>query len=507
MSITQNKHKWYEKDYFAQHKTLRKRFWRARLSLIQGGSTSNATRESIEAIPTNIELYLKSYYKRYFTWPWSWKSRRKRQENRFKLIDNLQTYEKEVRYTLACSKNSNFSTLAQTSLLQHHAPWGLNALSGEKPQHIHGKPGKIEHILYRYGLPLWRFSAYSLLVLSLVITITTFCFLAVTGGLGAPIAQFFAQTAQLFGLGSVLNGFLALAPVVWFTAHGGLTMAMAALSTLFTVLIHREIANPGFYARALNQYGHVVGYNVADWLTLLASLPLLHSILTLSATWGKKGLRAYGRGKIPLKEESTLTGTLHNIANITPAPDDTGHLMKWLFNPIRWIQSTLTLFFLLACFISEGLSKAGKKSHPVSGFFKLCAASIYFPVYLVLEPLKALCDIPYHIIDACLVTPLENGIQQLIWRIRDKGEEESVEGEVNRAKDKDSEKSIPVTMEYFLGDSNGSSTPSTGFTAYENNPLLLNSQYSVNETYQATAFTQAGYEAHTPSAWTPTAKK
>lgn len=510
MTNPQKHPKWYQKDYFTQHKTLRKRFWQARLSLQQAGKST--LEGMIDPLPENIETYLTTYYTRYFTWPWSWKARTERQRDRFKLINNLHAYEKEARYTLACSKNSDLSTLARTSQLQHHAPWGINALKG-KPDGISDKPSKTQHILYRYGLPLWRFIAYSLLVLLLVTTAAALCFLAVTGGLGAPIAQLIAQTAQLFGLGSALNSFLGLAPVVWLTAHGGLTLAIATISTLFTALVHREIRNPGFYARALNQYGHVIGYNVADFPSVLASIPLLHSILTLAGTWGDQGLRAYRHGEVKGIEESRLTGTLHNIAQATPAPDNTGHLIKWLFNPVRWLQSALTFTFLVACFISEGRTEPDEKSHPFSGFLKWCAASIYFPVYLALEPLKALCDIPYHIMDICLVTPLENGIWQIKWRIENKRKEGTGDSQkdikIRKNANKAYENRTPIVVEnsYFSSPKsnglNGSSNPVV--TPRNNNPLTsgvgspvplgnVNSggYGSIPNNSEPTSFTQAG---------------
>ena len=485
-----NSRKWYQRDYFTQHKTLRRRFWNARSTLLQGAkSTPEGLLSSRSAF---IETYLNHYYSRYFTWPWSREARRKRQEKRWDLIHELHAYETDLCHMLARSELPHFSTLARVSEIQRYSPWGLDPLA--KASKFRSTHSRTQHLLYRYGLPFWRFSAYSLLALLLVTTAAVLFFLAVTGGLGAPIAQVIAQAASSVGLGSLLSGFLGLGPVVWLTAHAGLTFTLAALGGLFAALVHREIHRPGFYARTFNQYGHVIRYNIADWASLLASFPLLHGLLTLLRTPGDKGLRAYSRGTAPSDEKKpALTSTLHNIAAATPAPDETGHLVKWLFNPVRWLQSTLTFTFLMVCFISEGRTSLQAKSHPLSLFLKGCAATLYFPLYLALEPLKALCDIPYSLIDTYLVTPLENGLWQLAWRVGNKAEEKTHDtGPVAHFTHPPDPSNAPIMVgqTYFF---HNSATPLNPVVVRSENPLLSHHEKLPVDTDAATS----------PPYWTP----
>ena len=410
-NISQKLH-WYQKDRFTHYNRLRKRFWKARAILKLENEVAGI--DTINVSSARITDYLDDYYKHYFTWPWDKQKRAQRQENRWKLVQTLQDYEKCAITTVACSNKANMSTLSQISNTQYLAPWGVN-INNLSPN-VDYKTSTAMDKFYRYGFPLWRLSIYSLFALLLFTTIAAVCFLAITGGLGAPLAQLIAQAAQALSLGSALNGFLSLTPVVWLTAHWGLTFMIGALSAFFTTLVHREIAIPGFYARALNQYGHIIGYNVADWRSVMASVPFLHSLLTLAATPGKKGLRAYHHGKVKPGSENTLTHTLHNIAQTSPSLDDTGHLVKWLMNPIRWLQSMLTFTMLATCLIVEGRGKANATSHPLSSFLKFWIATVYCPLYLVLEPFKAFGDIPYRCLDYCLVTPLDNLGQQLLLK-------------------------------------------------------------------------------------------
>lgn len=328
--------------------------------------TSN---ESISILDNNFKEGYRQYRRDFVTWPW--KIEKKREQERrallIRLSQELTQYEKEVYYNLALKEKTKVPLLTRISLVQRIYPWGINLKKNNLPLSLKNVSVPLkDYLLYRYGLPLWRFSYYLGFIACIFLTLAIATLLLATSPLGIAFLQ---------GIGLNMAPILSFTPIVWLTTQLTFTISTLLVSAFTAMLLHREICNPGFFFRVFSNYLHDIKFNIGNPSTLIHSLPCIGELMTDSYV---------------------------DLTRILPRNEVSSEFLKELLNPIRWLQKALTTGVLLVCWGLEGFNFVQKPSHKISSFLKFFIVTPYFALFIALEPLRALAELPFNILYTCI---------------------------------------------------------------------------------------------------------